>query len=571
MKNSRKGRLYRQLLTATLLIGGTFNLVAPAIAAGTAAGTNISNTATGTYLDPSDTTNTPINTTSNTVTITVAEVAGIDVSANSQPSNASPGGNLTYDYKITNSGNDPTKFVLPTKATLSGSGAASGTVSSIVLPGADGQFGTSDDVNISTNTTAYVTPSVAAGQFVLVRVNVAVSASAPGGQTITVEYGKTTTPGSTNQTYAANTDSSNTPLDIVTQDNADTDTVSGEAAGAPVNGQREDSATLDGTIGTVLSVANGPSGQPAAVGPDGTTNTDFTNKSSPVPANTAPGTTIDPAVVTFTNTLNNTANAQQTFTIAPDPRTLGTSNLPNGTTVTISATGATPATYTWNATSKTFTTTGTPVTVTLAQGATAPYTVAVDLPVGTKLSTDLTTAGNLNSPVGGYAVPITAYADTNNNGLDANDPQNTTIDRTYAGYLVLFKEAQIYDGNGNVVQAYTTDQTLLAPKFVAGNSIQYRIQYKNISESNGTGGANNGALNANTVKITEDGTLANSNWAKDNDGNGTIDTSHYSAADSNGFTITPTPTTTAPTKYEDNVGTLAPQGTGNMIIRRTIN
>lgn len=568
MKNSRKGRLYRQLLTVTLLFGGTFNLVAPAMAAGTAAGTNISNTATGTYLDPSDTTNTPINTTSNTVTITVAEVAGIDVSANSQPSNASPGGTLTYDYKITNTGNDPTKFVLPTKATLSGNGAASGTVSSIIFAGADGQLGTADDVDISKNTTPYVTSSIAAGQFVLVRVNVAVAANAAGGQTITVEYGKTSTPGSTNQTYTQDKDSSGNVLDIITQDNNDNE-VPGEAAGAPVNGVREDSATLDGTIGTVLSVANGPSGKPTAVGPDGTTNTDFTNKSTPVPVNTAPGTTIDPAAVTFTDTINNTANAQQTFTIAPDARTLGTSNLPDKTTVAISANGGTPVTYTWNATSKTFTTTGTPVTVTLAQGATATYTVAVDLPAGTKLSTDLTTAGNLNSPVGGYAVPITAYADTNNNGLDANDPQNTTIDRTYVGYLVLFKEAQIYDGNGTIVVPYTTDQTKLAPAFVAGNSIQYRIQYKNISETDGQGGANNGVLNANTVKITEDGTLANSNWAKDNDGNGTVDTSHLTAADSNGFSITSTPTT-APTKYEDNVGTLAPQGTGNMIIRRTI-
>jgi len=71
-------RLYRQLLVAALLMGGTFNMTAPVLALGTAAGTGIVNRATATYEDPNNA-GTTINATSNTVSITVAEVAGITV------------------------------------------------------------------------------------------------------------------------------------------------------------------------------------------------------------------------------------------------------------------------------------------------------------------------------------------------------------------------------------------------------------------------------------------------------------------------------------------------------------
>jgi hypothetical protein len=50
-------------------------MVLPALSAGTAAGTNISNTATATYNDPNNP-GTTLDAQSNTVTVTVAEVAG---------------------------------------------------------------------------------------------------------------------------------------------------------------------------------------------------------------------------------------------------------------------------------------------------------------------------------------------------------------------------------------------------------------------------------------------------------------------------------------------------------------
>ena len=81
-ENPRKN-LYRQLLTAALLVGGTFQIASSALAqtaatpTPTSANTSISNTATATYNDAGNPTGPALNSTSNTVTITVAEIAGL--------------------------------------------------------------------------------------------------------------------------------------------------------------------------------------------------------------------------------------------------------------------------------------------------------------------------------------------------------------------------------------------------------------------------------------------------------------------------------------------------------------
>lgn len=62
---TRTSRSYRRLLAATLLISGTLPLAAPVLADGTAAGAQISNTATATYQDPNNP-GTTLNATSNT-------------------------------------------------------------------------------------------------------------------------------------------------------------------------------------------------------------------------------------------------------------------------------------------------------------------------------------------------------------------------------------------------------------------------------------------------------------------------------------------------------------------------
>ncbi|HLO87460.1 MAG TPA: hypothetical protein VK203_20990 [Nostocaceae cyanobacterium] len=271
------------------------------------------------------------------------------------------------------------------------------------------------------------------------------------------------------------------------------------------------------------AVLNGPNGFPAAVGPNNN-NDDFTNKSSNVPANTTPGTTFDPNVVNFTNTVRNDSSQPENISVLPTPPT-NAGDLPNGTVVTISANnGATTATYTYNNGVFTFTNgTGTsatnPVRIDgVATGTTADYTVDVDLPAGTTLSTD-------PGFERGFPVPITAFIDANANGLVDDAAFNITIDRVYTGFLQLLKQSRILQGTGPAVQG--TDGTLSTTQKspAPGNIIEYVIQYKNISEP--ASGTNNVILNAGNVVITEDGTALPNNWAKDNaPTNGVIDTSH---------------------------------------------
>jgi hypothetical protein len=345
---------------------------------------------------------------------------------------------------------------------------------------------------------------------------------------------------------------------------------------------------------SVASVLNGPSGFPGAVGPTNN-NDDFTNKSSNVPAGLAPGSTFDPNPVNFTNTVSNTGNQTANISLLPTPPA-NTGDLPNGTVVTISANnGATSATYTYNNGVFTFTSGsgivgGNPVSATnpvridgVATNGTANYTVNVDLPAGTPLSTD----PNIQR---GFPVPITAFIDSNNNGLADDGAANTSIDRVYTGFLQLIKQSRILQGTGPVVQG--TDGTLsTTPKKPApGNIIEYVIQYKNISEPQPANGSNNGLLNAGNVVITEDGTVNSNNWAKDNPPtNSLIDTSHVAnSAQDSGGTITffsgdpaTTPATNATsgntaatdvTKYIDTLSNpVAPGASGTFTFQRKVN
>ncbi len=105
-----------KLLAATLLIGGSLSGVQTALAQSTPAGTTISNTANATYSDGTTT----YNATSNTVTVKVSEVPGINVAAQ-PPSKPSPaaGDTLYVDFVVTNVGNNATQFFIPSTATLS--------------------------------------------------------------------------------------------------------------------------------------------------------------------------------------------------------------------------------------------------------------------------------------------------------------------------------------------------------------------------------------------------------------------------------------------------------------------
>jgi hypothetical protein len=123
----KKDAVMRRLLAATLSVSSLWQLMpltaTAQVTPPTAAGTTINNTATGTYVDPNNP-GTPINTTSNTVTATVAEIAGVtNVRAGTVDLN---GGSVTvndgldFPFLITNVGNDPTAFHIPTTATIVG-------------------------------------------------------------------------------------------------------------------------------------------------------------------------------------------------------------------------------------------------------------------------------------------------------------------------------------------------------------------------------------------------------------------------------------------------------------------
>ncbi|MBD2194168.1 MULTISPECIES: beta strand repeat-containing protein [Calothrix] len=300
------------------------------------------------------------------------------------------------------------------------------------------------------------------------------------------------------------------------------------------------------TINT-SSLLNGPNGQPGALGPTNDNNTDFTNKSSAVPANTKPGNTIDPSVVSFTNTVQNGGSSSASIVLVPTPPATAT-DLRTGTTVTITDpnNASNTATYTYDSSGTgSFTlTSGTSVTLTVAANSITNYTVSVDLPTTTPLSTDTEK---------GYSVPITAFVDADSDKtLDAGEMTNITIDRVYTGFLKLVKFSRILQGTGPAVGASQGDfestpaangydpntSVTDVPRTPApGNIIEYQIRYKNIASEDNVSGtsSNNVVLNVNSLVITESGILGtNSNWALDNDINGIIDTSNIvgSAVDS---------------------------------------
>jgi hypothetical protein len=165
------------------------------------------------------------------------------------------------------------------------------------------------------------------------------------------------------------------------------------------------------------------------------------------------------------------------------------------------------------------------------------------LPAATQISPDRLIADNDGEA--GYPFPITAFIDTNNDGIPGSgESQNTTIDRVFVGFLRLVKETRLLQGNGPAIPVgqgtFSTSTKTPAP----GNIIEFRITYTNITTG---GGTNSVILNASNITIDENGTTGGAggnNWALDQDpvgapGRGIIDTSNVvgTATDSAGATI----------------------------------
>lgn len=251
-------RFSRSLVATAFLTTGMFQLVAPALADGAAPGTKIKNTATATYQDPNNLDET-LNATSNTVEITIAEVAGVTVTANGttfRTDTNGNGGNATtadgkinngdviyYNYTVKNVGNDPTKIRIPNQPPIQGNAVLEAVPDSASVNAA---VQISDDGGVTwkaVNTGTFTTDSMVPGESVLVRVAVKVT-GATSGNKISLQLGNT------KSKNAQNIPLDDTPHDVYTVDNPDGAT--GETNGTPINGTREASATYEVTVDSTL-------------------------------------------------------------------------------------------------------------------------------------------------------------------------------------------------------------------------------------------------------------------------------------------------------------------------------
>ncbi len=241
--------------------------------------------------------------------------------------------------------------------------------------------------------------------------------------------------------------------------------------------------TLLTQVGNVLI---GPLNAANAVGPTDN-NDDYTNMSVNTGiANVAPGgNTTASGQIVFQNTVQNTGNADDTYTLTAP-------TVPAGFTVEISTNGGTSFTTVSG---------GGSTTLPIAFGNSANILVRVSAPTGQAVLTGFETVIRATSSI------------TNTNS-------NDTIDRLYTGFVRLVKSRTVANGTG---VGGATDA-------VPGAVITYTIAYTNISSTGG--GAGNVTLTAQNLVITEDGNAAPNNWATFTD--------HVpsSASDSRGGTIT---------------------------------
>ncbi|NJM52372.1 MAG: hypothetical protein HC846_02635 [Blastocatellia bacterium] len=291
----------------------------------------------------------------------------------------------------------------------------------------------------------------------------------------------------------------------------------------------------------------GPSGAPQAIGPTDV-NDDFTNKSVTTGiATVAPGgSTTAAGTVYFRNTVQNTGNANDTYTLTAP-------TVPTGFTVRISTDGlavSNPA-KAWTTVSG-----GGSTTLAVAFGSSSTIDVEVVAPSGQTVLT-------------GYNTVIRATS-----GID-NTQQNNTIDRLYTGFIRLDKSVVVANGTG---VGGATDA-------VPGAVVTYTVRYTNVSEA-GTASGSVG-LTANNLVITENGSAA------DPDGAGPLSANNWGATTTRlvistvgqEFDYTGASGTTAGTGtvvftpaagsatdiYTDTIATLAPQAIGRFVFRRTIN
>jgi len=287
--------------------------------------------------------------------------------------------------------------------------------------------------------------------------------------------------------------------------------------------------TLLQLVGNVLI---GPMGQPAATGPGSSNNTDFTNRSvttgiAGVPPCAGPAipacSTNAVGFIVFTNTVRNTGNATDTFTLTaptvPAGFTVGVGTNPAGPFTTISGGGS---------------------------FALSPLT----------RNTDVNVYVRVDAPA---AQQILTGFDSIIQAASGNTPANTnqTIDRLYTGFVRLDKSVTVVDASGNPSAT------------IPGAIIVYQIIYTNIMTAPAAG-SNSSALTATSLVITEDGSAGGNNWATYT----TQVTTPAPSISTAGGTVTDgagNPVTNLTNVLKGNVPSLAPGATGTLEFRRLIN
>jgi hypothetical protein len=182
----------RVLVRLIVVLAMACALAAPAFAQTTDGGTDITNTASASYSDGSNS----YNVTSNTVIVKVSNVAGLmitpDAGALGSQIVAGETG-VIYNFTVTNTGNfsDKVQF-LALGASIRLSGTATGTITRAVID--NGSGGTANvidgtDTDIKGNAAVVISPLMARNTSIHVLVEVSVGAGATAGQTIVVTLG----------------------------------------------------------------------------------------------------------------------------------------------------------------------------------------------------------------------------------------------------------------------------------------------------------------------------------------------------------------------------------------------
>ncbi len=241
-QKSFRWQAYKPLFAAAFAVAGVFNMVGAVLAAGTAAGTPITNTATATYNDGNGNN---IDAVSNTVTINVAEIAGLTVSSsgfNDVNGGSIVGGDvLTYDFLVTNTGNASTYVFVPGADNI---GVTNGTISNVdIVDAAGNSIGSIPAAGITTQGLGTVPNGglIAADTGFTVRVTVTAATLAnPVGQNVAVQFGNTLD--NTTAPADGTQNQQNIPDNTDTAPNANDLRTLNEGAQVPVNGEREAAA-----------------------------------------------------------------------------------------------------------------------------------------------------------------------------------------------------------------------------------------------------------------------------------------------------------------------------------------